>query len=123
VALTSRQVALAAYEVGRSVPCVSAETPAAETPAGEAPAAARPGPAPVTSSHLADALLVIAETFLAGEVADAENPDVYQVIVHAGAGALAASGPEAEAEPWRPIATEIDMIAAIRQQCQQYALS
>ncbi len=77
----------------------AAETPAAETPAGEAPAAARPGPAPVTSSHLADALLVIAEAFLASQVADAENPDVYQVIVHIGAGALAASDPADLADP------------------------
>jgi len=48
-----------------------------------------------TSSSLADALLVIAEAFLAGKVAAADNPDVYQVIVHVGTGALAAAGPAA----------------------------
>jgi hypothetical protein len=37
-----------------------------------------------TSSSLADALLVIAEAFLAGQVAAADNPEVYQVIVHVG---------------------------------------
>ena len=72
---------------------VSAETPAAETPAADALAAATPGPATVTSSCLADALLVIAETFLAGQGAAADNPDVYQVIVHVGTGALAAADP------------------------------
>lgn len=41
-----------------------------------------------TSSSLADALLVIAEAFLAGKVASADNPDVYQVIVHVGADVL-----------------------------------
>jgi hypothetical protein len=58
---------------------VSAETPASD----------QPGVA--TSSSLADALLVIAEAFLAGKVAAADNPDVYQVIVHVGAGAAGAS--------------------------------
>ena len=37
-----------------------------------------------TSSSLADALLVIAEAFLAGKIAAADDPDVYQVIVHVG---------------------------------------
>ncbi len=73
---------------------VSAENPpAGDAAAGDAAAAATPGPATVTSSRLADALLVIAEAFLAAQVADAENPDVYQVIVHVGTGALAAAGP------------------------------
>ena len=45
----------------------------------------------MTSYHLADALLVIAETFLAGQDASADNPDVYQVIVHVGTDALAAA--------------------------------
>ena len=55
---------------------VSAETPAA-------------GPPTVaTSSSLADALLVIAEAFLAGKAAAAEDPEVYQVIVHVGTDAL-----------------------------------
>jgi Domain of unknown function (DUF222)/HNH endonuclease len=55
---------------------VSAETPAAGS--GEAP----------TSSSLADALLAVAESFLAGKVATAANPDIYQVIVHVGTDVL-----------------------------------
>ena len=60
---------------------VSAETPAA----GE--------PAVATSSSLADALLVIAEAFLAEKVAAADDPEVYQVIVHVGADALTTGAP------------------------------
>ena len=56
---------------------VNAETPAA---AGL--------PVVATSSSLADALLVVAEAFLAGKVAGADAPEVYQVVVHAGADAL-----------------------------------
>jgi Domain of unknown function (DUF222) len=62
-----------------------------------------PGPAPraapvtVTSSGAADALLVIAEAFLAGQIAAASNPEVYQVIVHVGTDALA--GVSAETPP------------------------
>jgi hypothetical protein len=63
----------------------------AETPAGDKPAAGQP--ATVTSASLADALLAIAEAFLAAKVAAADDPEVYQVIVHAGAGALAAAEP------------------------------
>ena len=51
---------------------VSAETP----PAGP--------PVVATSSGLADALLAVAEAFLAGKVAAADDPEVYQVIVHVG---------------------------------------
>jgi len=54
---------------------VSAETPAA-------------GPAVVTSGGLADALLAVAEAFLAGKAAAADDPEIYQVIVHVGTGAL-----------------------------------
>jgi hypothetical protein len=53
----------------------------------ETPAAARPEPPP-TSSSLADALLIIAEAFLAGKVAAADDPDLYQVIVHVGTDAI-----------------------------------
>jgi hypothetical protein len=56
-------------------PGVSAETPAAAWPE------------PPTSSSLADALLIIAETFLAGKIAEADDAEVYQVIVHVGADA------------------------------------
>ena len=58
----------------------------AETAAGGQPGAA-------TSSSLADALLVIAEAFLAGKIAAADNAEVYQVILHAGADALAQGDP------------------------------
>jgi hypothetical protein len=62
-------------------PGVSAETPAADRPE------------PPTSSSLADALLVIAEAFLAGKAAAADDPDVYQVIVHVGTDAITPAGP------------------------------
>jgi uncharacterized protein DUF222/HNH endonuclease len=51
---------------------VSAETPAREKPGTE------------TSTSLADALVAISEAFLADKVANADDPDVYQVIVHVG---------------------------------------
>ena len=41
-----------------------------------------------TSSGLADALLVIAEAFLGGKAAAADDPEVYQVIVHVGTDAI-----------------------------------
>jgi HNH endonuclease/Domain of unknown function (DUF222) len=66
---------------------VSAETSAAG-PAAAAPTAGPAGAAVATSSALADALLIIAEAFLAGKIADADDPEVYQVIAHVGAGAL-----------------------------------
>ena len=62
---------------------VSAETPAAG------------GPVVATSSSLADALLVVAEAFLAQKVAGADDPEVYQVIVHVGTDALEAASQEA----------------------------
>src|SRR5689334_2281684 len=84
---------------------VSAETPAAaDTPAASAadsgPAdgdatAPDAGPAGAgqavvrTSSELADGLIAIAESFLAGKVAGADDAEVYQVVVHAGTGVLA----------------------------------
>jgi HNH endonuclease/Domain of unknown function (DUF222) len=55
---------------------VSAETPAE--------------PVVRTSSSLADALLVVAEAYLAGKVATAEDAEVYQVMVHVGTDALTA---------------------------------
>jgi 5-methylcytosine-specific restriction endonuclease McrA len=68
-------------------PDVSAETP----PVG--------GPRIETSSGLADALLVIAEEFLAGKIAAADNPDVYQVIVHVGTDAITPADPAASPVP------------------------
>ena len=44
-----------------------------------------------TSSSLADALVAVAEAFLAGKVAAADDPEVYQVIVHVGTDALTAA--------------------------------
>jgi len=63
---------------------VSAETPAV----GE--------PVVSTSSSLADALLVVAEAFLAQKVAATDDPEVYQVIVHVGTDALEAASQEAD---------------------------
>jgi hypothetical protein len=42
----------------------------------------------VDTASLADALVAVAESFLAEKIAAAENPDVYQVIVHASADML-----------------------------------
>ena len=61
---------------------VSAETPAAGPPAVQ------------TSSSLADGLLVIAEAFLAGKVDGADDPEVYQVIVHVGTDVITNTGAE-----------------------------
>ena len=84
---------------------VSAETPAA---CGDAAPPRRRRPprmrrrsraarasAPVvrTSSDLADGLVAVAESFLAGKVAGADDAEVYQVVVHAGTDVLA--GPAA----------------------------
>ena len=61
---------------------VSAETPAAaDAPAADA-AAVR------TSSDLADGLVAVAESFLAAQVAGADDAEIYQVVVHAGTGVL-----------------------------------
>jgi 5-methylcytosine-specific restriction endonuclease McrA len=46
----------------------------------------------VTSTSMADALLVIAEAFLADTIATAGDPEVYQVIVHVGTDALSPAG-------------------------------
>jgi hypothetical protein len=71
---------------------VSAETPAAmDTSAAAADALA--APVVRTSSDLADGLAAIAESFLAGKVAGADDAEVYQVVVHAGTDVLA--GPAA----------------------------
>ena len=65
----------------------------AETAAGDQPSVQ-------TSSSLADALLVIAEAFVGGKIAAADDPEVYQVIVHVGTDALAQSDPaDADRQP------------------------
>ena len=72
---------------------VSAETPAcSEAPGADGPPAASAA-AVRTSSDLADGLVAIAESFLAAKIAGADDCEVYQVVVHAGAGMLA--GPAA----------------------------
>ena len=63
-------------------PGVSAETPTSRRPLAP------------TSSSLADALLVIAEAFLGGKAASADDPDVYQVIVHVGTDAITPGRPD-----------------------------
>ncbi len=62
----------AAGDPGQPPADVSAETP----PPAERMAA--------TSSDLADALLVVAESFLAGKVAGADDAEIYQVVLHVG---------------------------------------
>jgi 5-methylcytosine-specific restriction endonuclease McrA len=52
---------------------------------------------------MADALLVICETFLAGKITTAGDPEVYQVIIHVGTDALPpAATPADEAETPAP---------------------
>jgi HNH endonuclease len=73
-------------------PDVSTETPAAEqAPGADIPAAGPPQPP--TSASLADALVVIAEAFVAGKIASADDPEVYQVIVHVGTDAITTPTP------------------------------
>ena len=56
-----------------------------------------------TSCDLADGLAAIAESFLAAKVAGADDAEVYQVVVHAGAGVLA--------EPAAPAAAAVGVSA------------
>jgi 5-methylcytosine-specific restriction endonuclease McrA len=46
-------------------------------------------------ASLADALVEVAGAYLAGKIATASNPDIYQVIVHVGPEALTTIGPDA----------------------------
>lgn len=66
-------------------PATPATTPGTSPDASTEPPLNTPGE---TSSSLADALVAIAETYLAAKITAADNPDVYQVIVHVGTGAL-----------------------------------
>ena len=62
-------------------------------------------PRTATSSNLADALVAVAEAFLAEKVAGAEDAEVYQVVVHVGTDAIGATGPadvSAETPPAGP---------------------
>ena len=82
--------------------------PSAGTPAAAA-ARAADGPSAAdaaavrTSSELADGLVAVAESFLAAKVAGADDPEVYQVVVHAGTDVLTGlPTPAAEPAPtWR----------------------
>jgi hypothetical protein len=71
------------------------ETPAAGTPAAGQPAAS--APVVRTSSDLADGLVAVAESFLAGKVAGADDAEVYQVVVHAGTDVLTRQAAQAAA--------------------------
>jgi Domain of unknown function (DUF222)/HNH endonuclease len=92
---------------------VSAETLAgdqAETPgAAQTQAAATVAAAAPTSSSLADALLVIAEAFLAEKIAEAADPEVYQVIVHVGTDAITPDDVSAETSAPAPPAAATAM--------------
>ena len=72
---------------------------------GPAETAAADQPGVETSSSLADALLVIAEAFLAGKIAAADNPEVYQVIVHVGTDAAGVPAPAASVSAETPAAS------------------
>jgi Domain of unknown function (DUF222) len=59
-------------------------------------------PAQPTSTSLADALVEMAESYIAGKTRDVQNPDIYQVIVHATPDALVPGPPAATpAQPSR----------------------
>jgi hypothetical protein len=70
----------------------AADAPAAGAAAADGSPAAS-APVVRTSSDLADGLVAIAESFLAGKVAGADNAEIYQVVVHTGTDVLA--GPTA----------------------------
>ena len=83
---------------------VSAETPPPRKRPRPRNRPPRTGRRPVrTSSDLADGLAAIAESFLAAKVAGADDAEVYQVVVHAGAGVLA--------EPAAPAAAAVGVSA------------
>jgi hypothetical protein len=73
--------------------------------ARDAPAGTPPEPCVVDTASLADALVAVAESFLAEKIAVAENPDVYQVIVHASADMLPAAGQAASQGQGAPAGT------------------
>ncbi|HEY6792652.1 MAG TPA: DUF222 domain-containing protein, partial [Trebonia sp.] len=53
----------------------------------------------VPAEDLADALTEVCGSFLQAKITTADNPDVYQVIIHAGAAAITADAPGAESPP------------------------
>ncbi len=75
-----------------------------DTEAGTSLTGAEPPPAELEpAENLADALVEICADYLSARAATADNPDTYQVIIHAGAraitGAEPAAGPEQAAAP------------------------
>ena len=50
---------------------------------------------------LADGLVAVAESFLAGKVAGADDAEIYQVVVHAGTDVLAGTAAGPGRRPWR----------------------
>ena len=87
----------------------------AETAGGDGLPAGTAGggqPGVQTSSSLADALLVIAEAFLGGKIAAADDPEVYQVIVHVGTDALAQNDPAIETGSQQPAGVSAETPAA-----------
>jgi len=66
-------------------------------------------PPPVaTSSDLADALVMVAEAFLAGKVAGADDAEVYQVVIHAGTDVITTpAGVSAETPSPSPPVTDL----------------
>jgi 5-methylcytosine-specific restriction endonuclease McrA len=108
------------------VPAGTLEASAGDVPAGTSRPDADQAPdvdGKTDTASLADALVEVAEAYLAGKIATAENPDVYQVIVHASADMLPSAaeavrqaeqaaalsgellpGTAADARPWDPAA-------------------
>jgi hypothetical protein len=110
------------HPAGKTMADVPAETPAPDERIEERPeerteekpeerTEEKPEEKPEERASLADALVDISSGFLAGKVATASNPDIYQVIVHVGpeafagepAGDVPAGTPAAEPSPIRPI--------------------
>ena len=82
--------------------------PSDDRPSDDRPSDAQPGDktAPAseqqTAASLAGALVDLAGGYLAGKIARASNPDIYQVIVHVGPEALTAGPSDAPPEQTRP---------------------
>jgi Domain of unknown function (DUF222)/HNH endonuclease len=72
---------------------VSAETPAT-TPALAEPDDGTGRGQGTCAASLADALVQVAGAYLSGKIATASNPDIYQVIIHAGPEALLPATPQ-----------------------------
>jgi len=81
---------------------VSAETPAAPGTAPDADAPGHGTPVVRTSSDVADGLVAIAESFLAGKIAGVDDAEVYQVVVHAGTDVLTGQAAPADVSAATP---------------------